>query len=319
MPVNRALYSIYYMRFIAVLLIMNSHFNSKHILGFEPFALYGYLGNLGNMIFFFISSYVLTIGFKKYEHQMLRWVVYRFFYLVFIVLTVLFLFKFIDELVIPNILTMFWDLFNSLNFISDMIYLSLLFPLFYQISRRVRLGCVFLLALFVIFLTGTVDIKLISFFVYAIMFIGGICVANNEIGCVSNNPGFRFCTFICSMLVFLTSKVWSNALLVPIFSKILIVYTFFRLFELIDFTRIPTTVNRCIKLLAELSLFFYLTHFSFINISYQMNRYLALFILIIIILPICYIERKLLNPIVNAFKNRLLASSPIGTVTYESE
>ena len=65
----KQIYSIYYIRLLAIILIVNSHFNIKRIPDFEPFALYGYLGSFGNLIFFFISSYILTLGFKKYKYQ----------------------------------------------------------------------------------------------------------------------------------------------------------------------------------------------------------------------------------------------------------
>lgn len=303
---------IYYMRFLAVLLIVNSHFNSNHITDFEPFALYGYLGSLGNMIFFYISSYVLTIGFDKYENKEGRWVLYRLFYLVFIIVTVRFVFQAFGLMAFPNPVAMVWYLFSELNFVSDMLYLSVLFPFFYRISAMGRYVSIVLMAVCVVTLMDVVGTEVIDLLVYSIVFLMGIGVAKDEIRFLSDGFFESLAVLVLSLVVFFICSIWHDDPVISIWCKVLIVYALFRALERIDIDRLPDVLNKSIKLTAELSLYIYLTHFFFIDFSYHMSRYFGVLILIMVVLPICYIERRVLDPVVLLAKDKILYNLKLG-------
>lgn len=156
------------MRIIAILLIVNSHFNSRHITNFEPFGLYGYLGHFGDLIFFYISSYILTFGYPKYSEKPINWSVYRFTYLVFVVIVIKAVFWGVINRSFPNIFSIFLDVFNGLDFISVMIYLSVLFPVFLSMGKNAR--TVIMVALLV--LTTVLENSVPICFTYVFVFFG---------------------------------------------------------------------------------------------------------------------------------------------------
>ena len=179
-------YSIYYMRLLAMILIVNSHFNPLHVINFEPFGLYGYLGSLGNMLFFFISSFVLSLGFRKYESQKIRWIVYRILYLSMIIVTV----WAINELITTgttNPARLAINAFTGIDFISMMLYLSIAFPLLYSISKNIRLATFFISVLLLVIGSNYFDIKVIKALIWTTIFILGITVAKKEIYLHSSN------------------------------------------------------------------------------------------------------------------------------------
>ena len=179
--------AIYYMRFFAIILIVNSHFREKNIIGYEPVLFYDRFGFLGNMIFFFISSYVLTLGFIKYEQQKLKWTLYRLFYLCFIIISLRTIFGLING-DIPNLIAML-ELYK-ISFISMMLLFSLFFPLLWLVSRNARLGLMMLLCsycLFSFFVIGK-KIPLVGVSEYFIVFLLGILLAKNEIRIKFDSP-----------------------------------------------------------------------------------------------------------------------------------
>lgn len=292
--------SIYYMRLLAIILIVNSHINPKHVVDFKSFAFYGYLGSLGNMIFFFISSYVLTLGFAKYKSQKLRWVLNREYYILSTIIILKVFFKYINGEEV-NVLSMVINLFNDVNFISVMIFLSAIYPILFSLNRKSR-NILFICFMFLIIVgTEIIDLKIRGLFMYSSIFLLGIITAQSK---KDHRFIFNFSFFLLSTLIFISAKhsffAGHNIVTsVTMFVKVPLIYFMFLLFNSFDFSKIPSSINTSIKEVAKLSLFIYVTHFYFINTAYQINEKLCLLVLILLLIPICYIESIIINPMLS--------------------
>jgi hypothetical protein len=298
--------SIYYMRLFAIILIVNSHINPSHVSNFKPFAFYGDLGNLGNMIFFFISSYVLTLGFDKYKRQKLRWLINREYYIISTIIIVRIFFKYLNGEDV-NVLTMLIKLVNDINFISVMIGLSAIYPLFFLLKNKSR-NFIFIVLLFLILIGyDFFDLTTRGLFIYTSIFLFGIIIAQSK-----TNFSFRFklTCFLMSIIIFILTKKTFIASYhitssISMLVKIPMIYFIFLLLESFDFSKIPSKINNGARELAKLSLFIYVTHFYFINYAYQINAKLCLLILFLFLIPVCYIENIILTPILS-FGRRLI-------------
>lgn len=285
------------MRLLAIVLIVNSHFNVKYITNFEQIGVYGYLGNLGNLIFFFISSYVLTLGFYKYKKQVLRWVIYRQLYLVTVVVVLRFILESILSLRLQNPILMIFDLYDDIDFISVMLYMSAVFPFLYGISKKARFFLIFILVLVSIGFGQYLDIKVVMLISYILIFTLGIMVSKEEMQLRFSNNLYNFLILAFFAMIFTISKAAFDFHQVNNICKIMMVVYLFYFLEDVRVLYSSTKINNLIGYLASLSLYIYISHFYFINFSFQINKYAALPILFILVVPICHITKKIFNEV----------------------
>ena len=307
-------YAIYYMRVIAIVFIVNSHFNSKNIIGFESFGVYGSLGYLGNMIFFFISAYVLSIGFSKYENQLIRWTIYRVSYL----LSILLIIGFLTGMLEGNIVDRFSHIgLFEIGFVSLMIFFSSIYTILWSLSKRLRLIFVLSFYLTNIIITYELDLgitnvsqwtTLVHVLDYLIIFMLGIIIAKDELR-FSFNSLLLNMIFVCiAGAIFIFSKCLSFDYTLYATSRYAFICYLFFSFNQLKFSLLPEAINKMVKIIALLSLYIYLTHntFGLINFSYHLNKQMALFILFVICIPICILERAALNPLINKIKKLIV-------------
>lgn len=286
------------MRVFAILLIVSSHFRSDKIIDFEPFLFYDRFGFLGNMIFFFISAYAVSLNFVKYEQQKMNWLVYRLFYLCFIILSVKIMFGVING-DIPDIINMLE--LHKIGFISVMFLFSIFFPLLWSLSRNIRLGLVITLSAYCIisFLVFDTRLPMVGVSEYLLVFLLGILLSKNEIKINFHNPLINIFCLMLTVFIAVLSKFVLDSNFLYSFSRIFFICFLLASVEQINFVRIPLYINESVKIIATLSLFIYLSHaqFNLINWTYHLNKFFAVPILIIIIFPMCLMEQKILDPI----------------------
>ena len=305
-------YSIYWMRFLAILLIVNSHFTAEAIKNFEQFGFYGQLGFFGNMIFVFISAYILALGFKKYEKQVFKWLIYRLAYLLLIIVSLSIFFDLIagKELVeIGSHLS--YLLIGIRSIISVLVYLSLLFPLFYFFKKlRKAVAVLSFVGLFVFFLIfqgkcltpGTTCIYILHTFSYFFIFQIGIIVAKKEVNFSFKKPLINTMFLGVFILLFILAKVYFDNIIVKLFIYTgAILYLFYTL-ESFNLNRIPKIINSGVSEIAKLSLYIYITHFTFVAFSYSISKYFALIVIFVILVPVCYLESIILNPVIECIR-----------------
>ena len=293
------------MRIIAILLIVNSHFNSRHITDFEPFGLYGYLGHFGDLIFFYISSYILTFGYPKYSEKPINWSVYRFTYLVFVVIVIKAVFWGVINRSFPNIFFIFLDVFNGLDFISVMIYLSVLFPVFLSIGKKARIIIMVALLVLTTTLKKSVPIDVLHLFSYSLAFFLGISVAKKELFKFESKKHI-YILFFFSSLGYMLSKLYNIPDFVTVLSRLVLIYSLLEILSAMNFQVLPDISKSFIEIFAKLSLYIYLTHLYFIEISYEMNKYFGVIIILVMIFPICYIEYKIIEPVLKKLKKIII-------------
>lgn len=65
-------------------------------------------------------------------------------------------------------------------------------------------------------------------------------------------------------------------------------------------------MNESVKQIAKLSLYIYITHFYFIELAYSLSSFFALPVIFAMLVPVCYIEYAIFNPIINKYKQIII-------------
>jgi peptidoglycan/LPS O-acetylase OafA/YrhL len=142
-------------------------------------------------------------------------------------------------------------------------------------------------------------------FSYSLAFLFGISVAKKELFKFESKNIF-YILFLFSSVGYIISKLYNIPDLVTVLSRLVIIYSLLEILSVMNFKVLPDILKSIIEVFAKLSLYIYLTHLYFIEISYEMNKYFGVIIVLVMIFPICYIEYRIIEPVLKKFKKMII-------------
>ena len=193
---------------------------------------------------------------------------------------------------------------RDLSFVSMMLILSAFFPIFFIMppSGRKTVCILILLLSFTEPFTTLIDNIVIAKLSYVFMFMFGIMLANREIK-ITSSLKINLIFLVLFLFIFMVTSVVFSSDIVNFLAKIALVYFIFSFLESSRLVGRFALIDNFVKKISTLSLYMYITHFYFIEIAYKLNPHLGLFIIFLILTPICYFESFLLDPIVKRSRN----------------